>query len=772
MELRNIIAGLLLCTAFHVALSAENELVGIVADESGNPVEFANVALMSQRDSTLVDGVVTDLNGRFSLRRSDKPCFLQISALGFEQQSIIFHPDENVGVVKLVPTAYGLEEVVIEGASAMLKSIDDGLQVRVSDTYLAVSGTAFDVLSKMPFVINNGNQMEVLGKGTPIVFINGRQVRDQSELNRLSSAEIKNVDIVTSPGARYDASVNAVIRITTKSPVGEGVSLNNRTTVGYKHYAYLFQQVNLNYRKAGFDVFGMLNYENYRDRLFLNNSMTQYLKSGVVDKIGNAYDLTEYPVYQGKIGVNYSAAKHNFGAYYDFSYRPSESVGNTQTSRCINDTWEELHSDSEINRHNRQHLLSTYYTVLVGKWQLSANFDAVWQINDRFAYEKETSSENADRRAFSASSNIESRLIAGNVNASVPMWNGNLRFGTEVSNMFLQNVYYSDADFILDSDVKIQETTYALFAETTQTFERASVSAGLRWEFTASEYILFGEKQSEQSRKYHNLAPSVSVSFPFGSVSARVSYTRKTTRPAFEQLSSSIKYVDRYSYESGNPQLKPIYRDYISLTMTWNDLAVNLDYHSTKNYFMWQTSQYPGNEEATLLKMENMPRFDTWGAFVNYSPLLFNIWRPTLMAGVMLQDFKLLHNGEIKRMDKPLGTFRLNNAVHLPLDFWLNVDFAMRTSGNGDNAYLKSFWTCNIGLYKSFAGDRWNVKLQINDVFDTMKSEFITYDAISRVSVSKQYDTRDISLTIRYNFNAVRSRYRGIGAGNAEKSRF
>lgn len=192
MELRNIIAGLLLCTTFHVALSAENELVGIVEDESGNPVEFANVALMLQSDSTLVDGVVTDLNGRFSLKRSDKPCFLQISALGFEQQSI-FHPDENVGVVKLVPTAYELEEVVIEGASAMLKSVDDGLQVRVSDTYLAVSGTAFDVLSKMPFVINNGNQLEVLGKGAPIVFINGRQVRDQSELNRLSSAEIRYV---------------------------------------------------------------------------------------------------------------------------------------------------------------------------------------------------------------------------------------------------------------------------------------------------------------------------------------------------------------------------------------------------------------------------------------------------------------------------------------------------------------------------------------------------------------------------------------------------
>lgn len=247
---------------------------------------------------------------------------------------------------------------------------------------------------------------------------------------------------------------------------------------------------------------------------------------------------------------------------------------------------------------------------------------------------------------------------------------------------------------------------------------------------------------------------------------------RKTSRPAFEQLSSAVRYLDRYSYESGNPNLKPIYRDYVSLSGSWRDIVIELTYYSTKNYFMWQTTPYPGNPDMTLLKMENMPRYNTFEAFANYSPCFFTIWRPTFMGGIIAQDFKLMHNGAEMKLNKPLGIFRFNNAIHLPWDMWLNVDFSAQTSGNGDNVYLKSRWNCDLGLYKSFANDSWSVKLQLNDVFNTYRQQMTQFDALSAVSVNKIYDTRDLSLTVRYNFNSARSRYKGCGAANAEKDRF
>lgn len=142
------------------------------------------------------------------------------------------------------------------------------------------------------------------------------------------------------------------------------------------------------------------------------------------------------------------------------------------------------------------------------------------------------------------------------------------------------------------------------------------------------------------------------------------------------------------------------------------------------------------------------------------------------MAGIMAQDFKLIHNDSEMELNKPLGVFRFNNAIHLPWDIWLNVDSSARTAGNGDNVYMKSQWKCDLGLYKSFSNDRWSIKLQLNDLFNTYRQEFISFDALTTIKVNKIYDTRDLSLTIRYNFNEARSRFKGRGAGNSEKNRF
>ncbi len=771
MSLRSLMAGLLLCLTFNILFAKVKTYEGNVKDDSGNPLEFVNVTLQNLNDSTLIDGAVTDAEGKFSVRGDGNSLFLKVSAMGFEDR-IIDNLDANLGDIFLAPASYMLGEIVVKGSRPTAKLKGDGVQIHVSGTYLANTGTALEVLGKMPFVTKSGSGIEVLGKGTPLIYVNGRQVRDMSELHQLASTQIKSVDVVTNPGARYASTVNSVIRITTIAPVGEGFSFNDRTTVGYKHYAYFFEQVNFNWRKNGFDFFGMLNYENYRERPRFSNTRLQYLKSGIVKQNSSGRDLAKFPVYQGKVGLNYNVSSHSFGFYYDFSFRPSKSEGNSLTDRYINNEFSEtLENLSDISRHNRQHLLSAYYTGEIGKWHLSANFDAMWHINDRHTAETEISTINR-KRDFSTVNDVENRLLAGNITASLPAWKGDIRFGTEITNIHRTDRYSGNADFISDNDIKISETTTALFAETEQIFGAVMASVGLRWEYTDSRYWQFGRLSKDQSRRYHNISPSASLSFPIGTVNTRLTYMRKTSRPAFEQLSAAVKYIDRYTYESGNPGMKPIYRDYVSASASWKDLVIELEYYSTKNYFMWQTSEYPGNSDVTLLTMVNMPRFNSYGAYLNCSPTFFCCWHPSLMVGVRGQDFKITHVGKIIKLNRPLGIFRFDNAIHLPWDIWLNMDFSVRTSGNGDNCYVKPYWQCNLGLYKSFTNDRWSVKLQLNDVFDTWRREIISYDALSSISAKKIYDTRDLSVTIRYNFNSARSRYKGRGAGNMDKDRF
>lgn len=763
-------AGLMLCLPPHALFAQAPSVSGIVTDDIGSPVEFANVTLLSLPDSTLIDGVVTDLSGSFSLTTPISPSLLRVSAMGFEEVTIP-DPHGEVGKISLSSVSLRLGEVVVKGSLPLTKLVSDGLQVAVNGSYLATTGTALDVLGKMPFVSRSGSEIEVLGKGTPIIYINGRQVRDRSELDQLSSSDIKSVDVVTSPGARYDSSVNAVIRIKTVAPVGDGFSFSDRTTAGYKHYAYIFEQLNFNYRKNGFDLFGMLNYENYRDRQRYDNLTTQYLSSATVMQRSVGRDFTIYPLYEGKIGLNYNSAVHNMGFFYDFTYKPSDGNSSALTTRLENLLLADVISyDGSYNSHNRQHLLSAYYVGTLGKWQLTANLDAMWQINDRATDESEFSQFNPTR-FFTTDSDVANRLIAGNVTATFPAWKGDVRFGTEITDIFRKDLYKADVDFIDDNDTKIMETTSALFAEASQTFGKLSVTAGLRWEYTDTRYFLWGAMSHDQSRKYHNLAPGASVSLPIGKVTNSISYTRKTTRPSFGQLSSAVRYIDRYSYESGNPALRPIYRDYISLSSSWRDLVVELSYCSTDNYFMWQTTPFPGYPDATLLKMENMPRFNSFEAFANYSPCFFSIWRPTFMAGIMVQDFKLMHHGECLTLNNPLGIFRFDNAIHLPRDMWLNVDFSARTAGNTENIYVQSRWSCNLGLYKAFAHDTWSIKLQLDDLFNIYRQRMTFYDALTLSSVNKFIDTRDLSITLRYNFNPARSRYKGRSASSPAASR-
>lgn len=766
---KNLVAGLLLCSPFHAHTATGQNVLGVVEDGNNVPVEFANVVLLNKNDSSLVGGTVTDTSGCFSFSYKDG-CLLRVSCIGFED-FFLDNPMGNVGTISLVPVAVKLGEVVVRANLPIVRMRNDAISVNVSDTYLANAGTAVDLLGRMPFVANNGNDVEVLGKGTPIIYINGRKIQDKSELARLPSDQIKSVDIITNPGAGYDATASAVIRIATVAPVGEGLSLNARTTVGYKHYAYIFQQMNMNYRKGGLDLFSSLNVEDYRERTStVNNSIKYFTGNTVTEEYSNG-GHSSYPVYGAKVGFNYNWNDDNaIGMFYDFSYRTSETSDSYSTVRKTEVTPLENLYGSSIGQNNvRQHLLSAYASGKFRSWLLNANFDAMWKGNDSDVGNREYSDMSGER-VFSTANGVSNRLLAGNVTATHRMWKGSVTIGLEVSDVDRHDVYYGNADYVDNSDTKVKETNTAVFGEIAQNFGRLSVTAGLRWEHTDSRFYTEEVRQDGQCRTYSNLSPSAILAYPVGKVGLRLSYSRKTTRPSFDQLSSAVRYLDRYSYESGNPNLRPIYRDCVSLTAQWKDILVMVDYTSTDNYFMWQTMPYPGDDRKTLLQMQNMPRFGSWSAMMNYSPTIGR-WRPMLMAAVERQDFTIVHNDEKMELDKPMVIIRFNNSVHLPAGIWLDASLSYRTAGNGENLYMKSQCTFDLGLYKSFRNDKWSVKLQFNDVFALWRQKFSMYDAIVVTSVDKKRDTRDLQLTVRYNFNAAKSKYRGNGAGKSDRDR-
>ena len=165
--------------------------------------------------------------------------------------------------------------------------------------------------------------MKYLAKEHLLFYINGRQVRDDSELDQLNSEDIKSVEVVTNPGARYDATVTAVIRIQTIRRAGDGFGFDLRSSYYQSQNVDLIEQLNVNYRHNGLDIFGIFRY--LKNEYIMKNDIVHTLESDSLWKYQNLLDGTVVDKsLRGEIGANYSLNdKHSLGFRYTL-YFPSQ----------------------------------------------------------------------------------------------------------------------------------------------------------------------------------------------------------------------------------------------------------------------------------------------------------------------------------------------------------------------------------------------------------------------------------------------------------------
>ncbi len=142
-----------------------------------------------------------------------------------------------------------------------------------------------------------------------------------------------------------------------------------------------------------------------------------------------------------------------------------------------------------------------------------------------------------------------------------------------------------------------------------------------------------------------------------------------------------------------------------------------------------------------------------------------------LDVSVGFQDFRIARDSSADKLSEPMGNIRFDNAFRLPWDIWLNACLSVRTSGHEENVYVKNCTTVDLGISKSFFHDRWSARFQCTDIGAKWRHPMRIYDAVSVTVIKKKLDTRDLFLTVCYNFGTPRPHYKGGGAGNGEKPR-
>lgn len=176
--------------------SFAQNVTGRIVDENDRPVEFVNVVLLTRNDSTYIAGTVTRKDGSFLLENPQvKSAFVKLSSIGYVTQTKTIPPTGHFGTIKMSLESVMLGEVVVKSNRPVTAIKGNALVTNVDNSVLAHAGTANDVLTQIPMVLGRDGHFEVFGKGSPLIYINGRKVQDLTELSQLNSSDIKNVEV-------------------------------------------------------------------------------------------------------------------------------------------------------------------------------------------------------------------------------------------------------------------------------------------------------------------------------------------------------------------------------------------------------------------------------------------------------------------------------------------------------------------------------------------------------------------------------------------------
>lgn len=768
---KRIFAVLLMVVCTLQAIS--QNLKGKVVDGKGAPIAFANVFLVSKDDSTFIAGSVTKEDGSFEVQSSNKVTMLKVSSIGYKTVYKELK-DIQVETVCLEEDAKILNEVVVKGHRSQYKMTNEGLLTHVDGTVLSKMGTAEDVLKHVPGIIKRSEGYEVLGKGSPLIYINNRKVLDVNELDNLKSSAVKSVEVIQSPGAVYGASVNAVVKIKTIPVKGDGFSFDTRSLYLYNKYSGTIQELNTNYRHNGLNLFATYKFSDTKtiqDATFeqityvggiwkQNNSNYQTRRSENHLVIGGfSYDFNGNHSMGAKYTLNSSGYRRTHSAFYSRITVADKFYDKIETSSVM------------VSKDNPDHQLNAYYNGRVGKTTIDFNTDLYFAKNRMYSYSTEKSQEQ-DSRQIDSENRVDNKMVASKLVLTSPVLGGRLTYGAEYINTHRNDDYeVNRTDLLANSYSKLEEQTVSPFLQYSRLTPIGNITAGLRYENVKFRYYNDGIYQPDQSRSFDNIFPSLTYGTKIGKAMLQLSYSVKTKRPTYSQLSNNVTYMNRFTLQTGNSHLNNETNHTIELSGVWRFIQFMVNYKDSRDAIIYWAEQTPDDEVITMVNHKNLKSVKSTTAYVSFAPK-FGVWSPQANLAILKQWFTLHTDVEAYSLKRPIFMVNFNNAFSLPCGILFNVDYRYQSKGNVQNVFMaKEQHVLDVSISKSFWQDALTLELQGNDLlYKNWDADLLYNQKMTLLQVARR-GTRNLKLTLRYKFNTTRSRYKGTGAGNSEIKR-
>ena len=804
--------GMLLFSAVSYAQTAFTGKVNGALSSSQKAVESATIELLRTKDSSVAKLSVSDKSGKFEMENIKAGSYLlSVQAIGHARYySVSFdissaHPVQSFSKIELQTASKELGTVTVVSRKPLIEQKIDRTIVNVEASVTNVGSTALDVLEKSPGItVDKDGNISLKGKSGVQIFVDGRPTYLSGQdltnmLRNMQSTQMDQLEIMTNPPAKYDASGNAgIINIKTKKD--KQVGYNGSVTVGYGQgvYPQTNESVNMNYRNGKVNVFGNLSY-NYRERFQTLTIQRKFIDASTKDVKSNFSQennlMNKNNNLSTKIGMDYFVSKKTTLGFVinggnsdrDFSSRSGINIADpnyvlqsqTRALSQNNESWKNFSG----NLNFRQVLDTT-------GGELSGDFD---YINYSSA-----NHQNLTNAYFNASGGTlpgsKPDTLLGNLPQDITIYSAKLdylkplkqgaRFEAGLKTSFVKtdaNAGYDSLinggmvrDYNRSNHFVYQENVNAAYVNYSRPISKKITGQfGLRLEHTHSN----GNQVTTNTnftRDYVQLFPTVYLQYqPNDKNSFVLNYGKRISRPDYESLNPFVTFLDRYTYEQGNPNLQPQFSHNIELSHTFNNfLTTTLNYTKTTDIIQGVLEQNTAKNE-TYIKQSNIASQRQFGISVNAFFPVNKWWTSNLYANVFNNQFHGIVNGDLITVGATTGVFNMMEQFKFNKGWGAEASGFYRTEAVEGVFRIKGLGSMNLGVSKQVLKNKGSLRLSIRDVLWTQRakgeSKFSNIDA----EFQQYNDSRTINIAFSYRFSKgkVGNVQRKRGGASEEASR-
>lgn len=783
--MKRIFILLIISLIAQASTAQKSELTGKVADAQGNPLA-GSVAELLTAGRIPVATSLADTLGEFlfsNLKAGDYQ--VKISAKGFQDafSGMIRLADSakgNTGTITAQAKTQTLQGVVVTSRKPLIEVKADKTILNVDAAISNTGSYALDVLEKAPGVsVDKDGNISLKGKQGVIILIDGKQTylsgtELANYLRNIPASNLDLIEIMTNPSAKYDASGNAgIINIKTKKQKQKGFNGSANIAYGQGFYPKLNSSLNLNYRVGKVNMFTTLSANTRKNRRLLDINRKYVRQDGSVNAEFDqqSREERESENYNAKVGMDYFISKKTTLGFVVSGYTvPTEKQGHSTSflkdGNGITDSIVFSRNNEDVTWKHLAANLNLRHQIDSAGQEVTADFD---YLTYRSKYIQQFTNEsfnpnwvkrNGDELTGDLPSTIE--IYTAKIDYTKPLAKA-LKFesGYKFSKAATDNTaeYYSVvngvkyADYEKTNRFAYEEFIHAGYVNLNKEWKKWSVQTGLRVESTSYSGHQFGNPMQSDSafkKSYTSAFPTLYVGYkasPNHNFSA--SYGRRINRPDYEDLNPFLFFLDKYTYNSGNPYLKPMYSNVGEISHTYKDwLTTTFNYSYTKDLF---NQVFEERGYATLLKQGNFGEEHNTSLSLNAMFAVKKWWKGNVYVEGRYRDYTGLIANEIVKRHGGAFLVQSQNNFTFGEGWGAELGGVFRSTAVDGQMEIKSIGQLNIGVQKQVS-KKGVIKFNVRDIFLTMAPRGDINFQSTRAHFQQTNDTRVATLSFQYKF--------------------